>query len=188
MRATFEYWYVLVLLLVALVANENVVQWALAVKVGGHSIAAGFADAFKYFSIIGYLFLTAFRLVPYVGLGIILIVLSKTKLKDYVLPVFIGGFVGILAMILWGSWMAQRPFYTGEHVSSTTAIAFLFIPFYACATGGIGALALAVLYTPFRFLMKKQKAEPTGSPDGGSAGAPPPPVASVFLCEKMKPE
>jgi len=173
MKTTFKHWYLLVLLLVALVINENVVQWALAVKVGGHSIATGFADAFKYFTIVGYLFFTAFRLVPYIGLGIILFVLSKTKLKDYVLPVFIGGFIGILAMILWGSWMAQRPYYTDEHASSTTAIAFLFIPIYACFTGGIGALALAVLFTPFRFLIRKKKAEPTDAPYGGSANAPP---------------
>lgn len=159
----FSKWYLLVLLLAALLINENLVQWALAVTVGHYSIAAGRADAFKYFTIGGYLFFTAFRLVPYVGLGGILIVLSRTRLKDYVLPVFIGGLIGILAMILWGSWTAQHPYYTGEHVSSTTAIAFLFIPIYACFTGGLAALGLAALYTLFRFLTRKkdrQKAEP----------------------------
>ena len=142
---------------------ENVVQWALAVRIGGHTVAGGFRDAFEYFTILGYLFFTAFRLVPYVGLGIILVVLSKTKLKDYVLPVFVGGLVGILAMILWGAWMVQRPYYTDEHVSSTMAIAFLFIPVYAVPAGAIGAILFGGLYTPIRYVMRKT--EPTDSLD-----------------------
>lgn len=161
MEVVKRYWYLAVLLLAALVINENVVQWALAIKVGGHSVTGGFEDAFEYFSVFGYLFLTAFRLVPYVGLGIILIILSKTKFRDYIPPVFIGGLVGILAMIIWGSWMAQRPYYTDEHVSSTTAITFLFIPMYAVATGAIGAIVFASLYTPFRYLIRKRKTEPS---------------------------
>ena len=156
MKTIFKSWYLLVLLLTALIVNENLVQWALAVRVGGYRVAAGFEDAFEYFTPFGYLFFTAFRLVPYVGLGTILVILSKTKLNDYVLPVFAGGLIGILAMILWGSWMAQRPYYTDEHVSSTTAIAFLFIPLYAIPTGAVGAVLLALLYTPFRLLFKRK--------------------------------
>ncbi len=162
MKTILKFWYLIVLLLVALIVNENLVQWALAVQVGGHSVAAGFEDAFEYFTLFGYLFFTAFRFVPYVGLGIILVTLSKTRFKDYGLPVFVGGLIGILAMILWGSWMAQRPYYTDEHVSSTTAIAFLFIPIYAVPTGTIGAVLIAVLYTPFRFMFRRKDAESGG--------------------------
>lgn len=157
MKAILKYWHLVVLLLAALIVNENLVQWALAVRVGGHTVAAGFEDAFEYFTLFGYLFFTAFRLVPYVGLGLILVILSKTRLKDYVLPVFTGGLTGILAMILWGSWMAQLPYYTDEHVSSTTALAFLFIPIYAVPTGGIGAVVLSILYTPFRYLFRRKR-------------------------------
>jgi hypothetical protein len=135
------------------------VQWTLAVKVGRYSIPGGFREAFKYFSIVGYLFFTAFRLVPYVGLAFLLGLLSKTKYKDYVLPVFIGGLIGILSLILWGFWTAQLPYYTGEHVSSTTAIAFVFIPIYANLTGGLGVLVSAAIYTPIRFLVKRMKAK-----------------------------
>jgi hypothetical protein len=73
----------------------------------------------------------------------ILIVLSKTRFKDYVPSVFVGGLVGVLAMVVWGSWMALLPLYTGAHVSSTTAISFLFIPVYAVPTGAIAALVSA---------------------------------------------
>lgn len=165
MNTIHKYWHLVVLLLAALIVNENLVQWVLAVRVGGHTVAAGFEDAFEYFTLFGYLFFTAFRLVPYVGLGIILIILSKTKQKDYALPVFVGGVIGILAMILWGFWMVQRPYYTDEHVSSTTAIAFLFIPIYAVPAGAIGAALLAGIYTPIRFALRKGKTEPTNALD-----------------------
>lgn len=148
-------WYLIVLTLVALVINENVVQWALAIQVGGYSVASGFQDAFEYFTVSGYLFFTAFRLIPYLLLAGVLVLLSTTRQKDYVFPVFIGGLLGILFMILWGSWEAQRPYYTGEHVSSTTALAFLFIPFYAIGTGAIGAGLLAAIYTPIRHLRNR---------------------------------
>ena len=165
MKTILRYWYLVVLLLAALVINENVVQWALAVRVGGYTVAAGFEDAFEYFTPFGYLFFTAFRLVPYVGLGIILVVLSETRLRDYCLPVFAGGLVGIVTIILWGLWMAQRPLYTDEHVSSTTAIAFLFIPVYAVPAGAVGAALLAAIYTPFRFLLKRKKAKQSPAGD-----------------------
>ena len=156
-------------MLPALIINEQIVQWVLAVRVGSYSVAGGFQDAFKCFSILGYLFFTAFRLVPYVGLGMILIVLSKTGFRDYIPSVFVGGLVGVLAMVVWGSWMALLPLYTGAEVSSTTAISFLFIPVYAVLTGAIAALASAALYTPFRHIFRRGKAGPSA---GGNAAPP----------------
>ena len=93
--------YVAVLMSAAFLVNENIVQWALAVIVGDYGVVEGFKDAFKYFTIFGYLFLTAFRIIPYVGLGVVLYLLSKTKFNDYNFPIFIGGICGILMMILW---------------------------------------------------------------------------------------
>ena len=148
------YPYLVSLLLLAALINENAVQWALAVNVGGYSLAAGCHNAFTYFSLLGYLFFTAFRLVPYLVLGGVLVALSKTRFKDYIPAVFAGGLAGILAMIIWGSWVTLRPLYTGAHVSSTTAIAFLFIPIYAIPAGAIGALLFAALYTPLRNLFR----------------------------------
>jgi hypothetical protein len=148
--------YILALLLLALLVNEQVLQWAVAVKVGGHTLSTGFQDAFKDFTVDGYLFFTAFRLLPYVGLGLVLVLISRSRLRDYVLPVFAGGVVGILAMIIWGSWMALRPIYAGGHVASTTAIAFIFIPLYAVLSGAIAALAAAAIYTPLRSRFRQQ--------------------------------
>lgn len=150
MKTLRKYWYLVVLIFAALAVNEDIVQWVLAVQVGGHTVGNGFEDAFEFFTIFGYLFFTVFILVPYVGLGIAVVIISKTKLKDYVLPVFIGGLIGILVSIFQDSWMALRPFYTDEHVSSTTAISFLYIPIYAVPAGVLGAVLLAAIYTPFR--------------------------------------
>ena len=143
-----KYWSVL--LITALVINEHVVQWALAVHVGGYSVGAGFADAFAHFNMLGYVFFTTFRLVPYVLLGLLLAFLERTRFSDYSAPVLVGGFIGIVAMILVVTWGAQAPYYTDVRVSSTTALAFLFVPVYAVPAGLFGAALAAALYTPFR--------------------------------------
>jgi hypothetical protein len=62
------YW--IITLLTALVVNENLVQWMLAMIIGGYGLLDGFKDAYKYFTIEGYLFFTTFRLFPYVTLGL----------------------------------------------------------------------------------------------------------------------
>lgn len=156
-RELLKSWYSIALLIAALTINENVVQWALAVQIGGYTVAAGFEDAFEYFTLFGYFFSTAFRLIPYVGLGMILAALSKTKLKDYGPPVFVGGLIGILAFIVLGLWTVLLPLYTDAHVSSTTPISFIFIPIYAIPAGAVGAIFVALLYTPIRFLLKRRK-------------------------------
>jgi hypothetical protein len=132
-------WFWLILLLMALFVNENLVQWVLAVIVGHFNLINGFKDAFKHFSLNGYLFFTAIRLIPYIILGIVVIILQR-KPKDITVGIAWGGLFGIVAMILYESASALLPFYTKEHVSSTTALAFLVIPFFAIVTGIIGGL------------------------------------------------
>ena len=56
-----------------------------------------------------------------------------------------GGLFAIVITIVYLSWISLQPLYTDALVSSTTAIAFLFIPFYAVATGAVGGLAGVVL-------------------------------------------
>jgi len=40
--------------------NENFVQWWLAILIGKHTLISGFQDAYKYFTVTGYLFLVHF--------------------------------------------------------------------------------------------------------------------------------
>ena len=152
-----KYWPVIILAVPSLFINENVVQWALAVVVGRYTVVDGFKDAFEHFTIIGYIFSTAFRSIPYVLLGLVLNRISQTKLKDYFWPTFLGGLIGILTFIIWGLWMAMHPYYTDEHVSSTTAIAFVFIPMYALIPGAIVAFFFSGVYAPIRYLLTRKK-------------------------------
>ncbi len=148
-----KYW--IAILLAALLINENTVQWALAMVVGKLGIVAGFKDAFEYFGIGGYLFFTGVRFIPYLILGATLSSLASRRPR-WIPPLFYGGMAGILAMIIWGSWVSLRPYYTDEHVSSTTALAFLFIPIYAVFSGSACALAALVLRTVATFLTKSR--------------------------------
>ena len=154
-----KYWFLAVLLPIALVINENIIHWALAITVGNKSMADGFSDAFRHFSFWGYFFFTAFRLVPYVGLAISLVALSRSKYSDYVPVVLTGGLTGILYVIISGSWSALHPYYTDQQPSSTTALSFLFIPIIAIFSGAFGSALLAVLYMSFRRTKNKEHSE-----------------------------
>lgn len=122
-----------------LLINENTVQWMLAVIVGKRSFAAGYGDAFEYFSVPGYLFFTGFRSIPYLALaGFVRSIHSK---KPHIVPgIAWGGLAGIVFAIIWGAWFAQYALYTDAHDSSTMAIAFIFIPFYVIVPGVVGGL------------------------------------------------
>lgn len=124
----------------ALLLNENLVQWVLAVQVGKLGLMEGFTDAYRFFTLAGYAFFTAFRLVPYLLLAWVVRSSIKKKRKATV-GIAWGGLLGIALMIASSLWAALMPLYTGEHASSTTAIAFLFIPFFAIVTGAMGSLA-----------------------------------------------
>ena len=143
-------WFWVTLFFTAVFVNENLVQWALAVIVGHYGIIGGFKDAFKYFSFGGYAFFTAIRLIPYLILGVIILMIKHKKTAP---GIAWGGLSGILVMIVLASWDALHPIYSGEHVSSTTGLAFLVIPFFAIVTGIIGALAGWVIC----FIINKRK-------------------------------
>ncbi len=131
--------------------NETTIQWLLAIYVGGMGVTEGFNDAFKYFTLSGYLFFSAFRLIPYLILYFCLKYLVKKKNNNYI-GMGWGGLIGVLFIIIWGSWEAQHSYYTDAHTSSTTAIVFLFLPIYSIATGLIGGLTGYVINYVFNKL------------------------------------
>lgn len=124
----------------ALLLDHYLVQWALALRVGNLGLLEGFNDAYRYFTPAGWVMLTAIRLLPYLVLAWV-VRLSARKQSKVTLGVAWGGYLGIVLMIASSYWAALHPMYTGEHVSSTTAIAFVIIPFYAIITGALGSLA-----------------------------------------------
>lgn len=77
-------------------------------------------------------------LMPFFVLSIILYFLShkfETK-RFWCLLVF--GLCGILALMIPAHISVWRPLYTGNHMSSTAVIAFVFIPIYCTATMFLG--------------------------------------------------
>jgi len=124
----------------ALLLDHGLVQWALAVQVGKLGFVEGFIDAYRYVTPGGWAFFTAIRLIPYLILAWV-VRSSARKQRKSTPGIAWGGFLGIVMMIAASYWAALHPMYTGEHVSSTTAIAFVIIPFYAIITGAMGALA-----------------------------------------------
>jgi hypothetical protein len=131
------YWYIF--FIAFFLVNENLIQWLLAVAVGNYSVIDGFQDAYKYFTLTGYVFFSAFRAIPYAIL--FFIIRSRIRKGEKSLSgIAWGGLVGILTFIILGSWMSLHSLYTDEHTSSTTAIAFIFIPIYAIVSGLIGGL------------------------------------------------
>ena len=53
---------------------------------------------------------------------------------------FWGGFIGVWGFTVWGHVSAWYPLWVGKRGSSTAAIAFLFIPFYALVPLVVGLL------------------------------------------------
>jgi hypothetical protein len=139
MNKTSIKWFWYVLFFMAFFVNENLVQWALAVIVGHFNVLDGFKDAFKFFTFNSYVFFTSIRLIPYLLLGGIVLILVK-KQKAAAVGVSWGGLFGVSAMIIYGSWSSLHSLYSGGHVSSTTGLVFLVLPFFAIISGVIGGL------------------------------------------------
>lgn len=85
--------------------------------------------------------LAAFGLIPFVLLSIILIFPFRSATHRARVPwLSVAGTIGALALMIpmhVGVWL---PLYTGEHMSSTAVIAFVFIPFFCCLTMALGLL------------------------------------------------
>jgi hypothetical protein len=127
------------------IINMYSVQWLLAIIIGDLGVTEGARSAFKHFSMLGYLLLTSFKLIPYSLLLITTISFLK-KGSVYTNSVFYGGISGIILLYFVGAWLSLRPLYTTEHVSSTTAISFIITPFYCVFSGTIGSTFLCLLH------------------------------------------
>jgi hypothetical protein len=122
--------------------TPSLVIFILEVLVGHYSPARSISDILRrQFAHGENLFLiTAFGLIPFAIL-IGATALFSLKLKDKRLDcVFIGGLVGILALMILGHISVWFPLYSGGHMSSTAVIAFLFIPFFCIVSMGVGLL------------------------------------------------
>ena len=81
-----------------------------------------------------------FGFIPFAILIGITVILSRTVKGKRLDCLFIGGLLGILVLMVLGHVAVWFPLYGGSHMSSTSVIAFFFIPFYCIGTMGIGML------------------------------------------------
>lgn len=87
------------------------------------------------------LFLLAlFGLIPFLALATVCVVGARWWAESRLACVVGGGLLGILALMVWSHVQIWYPLYGGGHASSTSVIAFLFIPFYCLGTLLLGAV------------------------------------------------
>ncbi len=137
-----------------LLIDHYFAQFLAALFIGHYSFPDALQDAYRFFSVQGYLFFTGFRLIPYSVLISALIILNKSNRKNWIEPTFWGGFAGILAFMIWAMSEVFRPLYTNVHMSSTSAVAFIFIPLYSLAAAAAGMLIANGLYGAAKQLRK----------------------------------
>jgi len=151
-----KYWYYFVLIFTALFINEDAVHVIVAMVVGKLTVTDSISEVFKYFNWSGYSLTLKFRLVPYIALSIVLLIIGRTKKRHLFNPTFVGGLIGILGFMLPSMWLVLRPLYTAEHVSSTSPIAFLFIPIYCVPTMILGVLLGNFAFVLIRYYSNKK--------------------------------
>jgi len=150
--------YFLLPVVVALVTPALVI-FGLEVFVGGISPVAAVKDIShrQFASGHNLFFLAAFGLIPFAVLIAILRVASTRLPPRRVFALLVGGLVGILALMVSTHIMVWYPMYGPGHMSSTSAIAFLFIPFYCLPTMFAG-IAIAWLVSRARWFRSEPKA------------------------------
>ena len=84
--------------------------------------------------------LMLFGLFPFIILIWIISPISRKINGKRLNCIFWGGLIGILLPMITGHVAVWYPLYGGGHASSTSVIAFFFIPFYCIVTMGIGLL------------------------------------------------
>lgn len=125
--------------------------------------ARQFAEGENLFS------LAMFGLIPFIALDVIIVLVSRVVHDSRRLRwVAAGGFIGIVALMVPLHVLVWLPLYTGQRMSSTAVLAFLFIPFYCCVTMVIGLLCGEVAFQSRRQSRSVLRQPLTDMPPGQS--------------------
>ena len=132
-----------ILPLIVGILTPSAVIFALETTVGRTAFSVAVRDiASRQFAEGENLFLLSLiGLIPFVLLSIFALIAARFFSPRRLAAVSLGGLIGILALMIPAHVSVWWPIYAGGHVSSTSAIAFLFIPFYC-----IGSLAIGLLF------------------------------------------
>ena len=134
-------------LIVGLVTPSLVIL-SLETFVGGVPLQGAIRDvAARQFASGHNLFLLAvLGLIPFLLLTAILMLVYRSEKQRHRAPwLSIAGTAGALALMIPAHVAVWLPLYTGDHMSSTAVVAFLFIPFYSCVTMCAGLLLEVVI-------------------------------------------
>ncbi len=124
------------------IITPSFIIFSLEVFVGHISPLASAADILRrQFAEGDNLFLLALLgLIPFVALRAVCIVAAPHLSPARMACIFVGGLIGILGLMVPSHIAVWYPLYGSGQMSSTSAIAFLFIPFYCLVSLGIGLL------------------------------------------------
>ena len=150
-----EYWYLIVLLLLALVLSPTVMLKIMAACTDDLGHTNEFRMFFESLPPFSRALFLGIRLVPFAGLGLVLVILSKTHLREYLYPLLIGGAGGMAAVIAGAFWAMLTSYGTDAQAFSTVSRSLMFIPFFGVPAGAIGAIFAGAIYAAFRYLLKK---------------------------------
>jgi hypothetical protein len=128
-----------------LLTTPSLIESLMQMVLGGHGPVTALRLGFEYESLDGFAFFAAFRIVPFFAFALFAIFIGKVQPRlDARIPFWVatGTTAGVM---LFASWDVYRPLFTHEHMSSTSAIAFIFIPFFAAAIGAVLALIVSIV-------------------------------------------
>lgn len=84
--------------------------------------------------------LSLIGLLPFACLSFFTFLMAQRTSPRRLAFMAVGGLVGILAYMVPAHVAVWQPLYTGGHVSSTSALVFLFVPFYCVPVLVIGII------------------------------------------------
>jgi hypothetical protein len=147
-------WFWGVLIFCFFVINEITVDWLLAITIGGYGFEASFEHIFRYSSFFAYFESAPFRLIPYLLLTSLAAFLGGYY-SVHEKVAFWGALMAIALFHFWGYWGLHYPSYNGERLSSTAALALLFIPLHAIWVGLLAGIATGLLSLLSASIFKK---------------------------------
>jgi hypothetical protein len=123
------------------------------VATGHYSVGGIIVDAIEEF--IALLLATITGIIPFVVLSVELYVMRNHPTRVSYLMCSVG-LVGVTGLTVLGNIAFWYPIYSGEHVSSTSGLVFLFIPIYGCMAAAVAfIIGLAASLIP-RFRRKRE--------------------------------
>ena len=145
------WWYLAIALAATLLTEPNLTLWVMQMVLGHKAPATAFRLAFADATLGGFAFFAAFRIAPFLAFALVAYLLDRSRARVPHELGFLSALLACAATMIFASWDVFRPLFAHTHFSSTSGLAFLFIPFYA---GLIGAV-FAVLATGTHWLLHR---------------------------------